>query len=118
MSDDNGLPGPLQVRLLDLMWEQGPLTVQQMHDTINAASIRKLAYTTVLTVARNLAKRGLCTQVASGRRHVFTPTCTRQQMQQHALRHMLGLLFGGSSAELMKQLQAINQTSAVAAGGQ
>ena len=49
------LIGPLQVRVMHHIWSHGPSTVHDVHDALMSDPLAKrLAYTTVLTVMRNL----------------------------------------------------------------
>lgn len=100
--------GPLQLRVLEVMWAAGTgLTVSAIHETISAE--RKIAYTTVLTVARNLAKRGLVTQTsaAGARRHLFTPTQDRDTFVRGASLEFVSTYFGGSSAKAREFIGAL-----------
>ena len=67
------LIGPLQLRVMNHLWKVGSGTVQQVADVLNNAPGHKgLAYTTYLTVMRNLAKRKLLDQrKTDGKRHEF-----------------------------------------------
>lgn len=66
--------GSLQIRVMHFVWKKGPSTVHEVHDALNAeAGAKKLAYTTILTVMRNLAKREMLSQKAAGRSHIFEP---------------------------------------------
>src|SRR5271154_7056265 len=64
--------GPLQLRVMQYMWKHGPATVHALHDALNGQDrSAPLAYTTVLSVMRNLSRRGLLSQKRGGRSHVF-----------------------------------------------
>jgi predicted transcriptional regulator len=66
--------GPLQLRIMHYIWKQGPRTVHEVHAAFNAEpSVKPLAYTTFLTVMRNLAKREFLDQVKGARSHRFVP---------------------------------------------
>jgi BlaI family penicillinase repressor len=82
--------GPLQLRIMQHIWKHGPATVHALHDALNGQDrSAPLAYTTVLSVMRNLSRRGLLNQTRGGRSHVFAPlldetTYKREVMQQIA----------------------------------
>jgi predicted transcriptional regulator len=101
--------GPLQARLLKLMWLNGLDTVHLIHAAMKAeneaAHEAPLAYTTLLTVMRNLVKRGFLTQVAEGRRHRFYPTLSREEYQAMLAKHILERHYDGS-------LQAFSEAAA------
>jgi len=64
--------GPLQLRIMQHIWKHGPATVHDLHDALNRQERgAPLAYTTVLSVMRNLSRRKLLSQTRGGRSHVF-----------------------------------------------
>lgn len=90
------LVGPLQLRCLHRMWDTGPATVHDMVAHLNATGKRQVAYTTALTVLRNLKRRHFCTSEKNGRAFIFTPTITRVEYQCSVLRDVRDTLFDGS----------------------
>src|SRR3954470_17569991 len=66
--------GPLQLRVLHYIWKNGPSTVQTVMTALNGEQgTRPLAYTTFLTVMRNLARRNLLEQKKTSQRsHLFS----------------------------------------------
>jgi predicted transcriptional regulator len=66
--------GPLQLRVMHYIWKHGPSTVQTVMTALNNdAGSRPLAYTTFLTVMRNLARRNLLEQKKTSQRsHMFS----------------------------------------------
>lgn len=88
--------GPLQLRVMKYIWKKGPSTVHAVHDALNdEAGATKLAYTTILTVMRNLAKRGVLEQTAQGRSHLFTPRVDEQTYKADILLQVRNDLFNG-----------------------
>ena len=67
------LIGPLQLRVMNHLWKVGSGTVQEVMDALNGGpGAKALAYTTFLTVMRNLAKRKLLDQRRTAtKRHQF-----------------------------------------------
>ena len=65
--------GPLQLRVMNHLWKVNAATVQDVMNAVNAqADAKPLAYTTFLTVMRNLAKRRLLDQRKTAtKRHQF-----------------------------------------------
>lgn len=101
---DDPTVGPLQLRILRVLWTTGPAGVHAVHDALNAQATAggtpRLAYTTVLTVLRNLAKRGIVEQKASGRSHTFIPLITEAEFNKRLVRHTVDTYFGGDAAKL------------------
>ncbi len=72
------LLGPLQVSIMEILWVHGPLTTSQVVDIVHESG-SKLAYTTVLTVLRNLTRRGLVFQDGSHKpSHLFIALCSKE----------------------------------------
>jgi len=94
--------GPLQVRVMHYIWKHGPSTVHDVHSALNAQTTGKqLAYTTILTVMRNLARRKFLNQVADGRAHRFSPLIDERTYKLGIVRQMRKDLFNGEIAVLL-----------------
>lgn len=97
--------GPLQLRVMHYIWKHGPSTVHSVHDALNAEpGAPKLAYTTILTVMRNLARRKVLNQKATGRSHVFEPLIDEDTYKLGMLRQVRRDLFGGDVTRLLAYL--------------
>lgn len=74
--------GSLQTKIMNFLWKNGPSLVRDVLNKINEGvdNQDQLAYTTVLTVARNLVKKNyLASSKDSGLAHTFTPVITRDE---------------------------------------
>ena len=99
--------GPLQLRVMKYIWKKGPSTVHAVHDALNEESgATALAYTTILTVMRNLAKRGILEQAAQGRSHIFTPQIDEETYKKDILLQVRNELFGGKVKNMVDFLQS------------
>jgi predicted transcriptional regulator len=97
--------GPLQLRVMHFLWSQGPATVNAVHEFINQqTATRPLAYTTILTVMRNLSRRKFLSQKAQGRSHLFTPLIDERSYKLGILRHLRNDLFAGKVTGLLAYL--------------
>jgi predicted transcriptional regulator len=94
--------GELQRTVLEVLWDQGPSSVQQVLETLSRD--RPLAYTTVLTTLQNLEKAGWVGHELLGRAHVFSPTRTRAQAGAASLRTFIKRVFAGDPALLFQTL--------------
>jgi BlaI family penicillinase repressor len=96
--------GELQLAVLNVLWTQRQATV---HEVLAALpSTRKPAYTTVLTVLRNLEKRGLVAHEMSDGSRTFRyhPLISAYDARESILQDVLNRLFAGSPALLVKHL--------------
>lgn len=97
--------GPLQLRVMHFLWSQGPATVNTVQEHINQhAPARPLAYTTILTVMRNLARRGFLSQTPQRRSHLFAPLIDERSYKLGMLRQMRHDLFAGQAEGLLSYL--------------
>jgi predicted transcriptional regulator len=89
-----------EAQIMAVLWEQGPSTVAEVKDRLDDP----LAYTTVLTILRNLESKGYVGHEAEGRAHRFVPRIKQQTARKSAIRHLAGKLFQGSADLLLTQL--------------
>ena len=71
--------GNLEREVMDHLWDaDAPQTVREVHQAIYAD--RKLAYTTVMTVLRRLAGKGVVLQLRHDRAHRYVATHSRDEL--------------------------------------
>lgn len=63
--------GPLERRVMDQLWKRGPQTVGDILETLNRASARRLAYTTVMTILVRLHEKAYVTRTQTGRTYTY-----------------------------------------------
>jgi len=101
------LIGPLQVKVMHHIWTRGPSTVHDVHDELMADPAEKrLAYTTILTVMRNLARRGFLAQAAEGRAHRFTARIDEGSYKRELLHHVRTEVFRGDLRSMLDAVAA------------
>jgi len=102
------LIGPLQLRVMNHLWKVNAATVQEAMDAVNGASTEKaLAYTTFLTVMRNLAKRGLLDQRKTAtKRHQFVVLVDEETYKSNVVRQIFGDYCNNDRATLDRYLTA------------
>ncbi len=86
--------GPLEERLLEVLWERGDATVREVVEN----HCRDLAYTTVMTTLDRLFKKNLLTRQAEGRAFRYTPRITREELQREAAGEAFRQLLDASPA--------------------
>ncbi len=98
--------GPLQLRVMHYIWKHGPSTVQDVMTALNATpGSRQLAYTTFLTVMRNLARRHLLEQKKTNQRsHVFSPTVGEEAYKTAFIKQVFKDYFHNDFSQLAKYL--------------
>jgi predicted transcriptional regulator len=99
--------GPLQVRVMHYIWKHGPSTVHDVHSALNGqagSGGKQLAYTTILTVMRNLARRKFLSQAADGRAHRFSPLIDERTYKLGIMRQIRKDLFAGDVATMVSYI--------------
>ena len=84
--------GPLQLRIMNHLWVVNVATVQQVMDALNGQpdAPRPMAYTTFLTVMRNLTKRRILDQrrIPGTKRHQFVVLVDAESFKSGVIRQI------------------------------
>ena len=88
-----------ELRLMDVLWEQGPSSVQQVLDALPKKS--QLAYNSVLTTIRILEKKGYVRHIKDGRAHIYRPLVEREEASRSEIRHLAHRFFKNSHEMLV-----------------
>ena len=97
--DDVAL-GERELEVMALLWANGSGTVTEVREAIDDP----LAYTTVLTILRNLEAKGFLRREDEGRAHRYFPRVQQKAARKRALRRMIDTLFLGSPEALLAHL--------------
>ncbi|MNX70500.1 Transcriptional regulator BlaI [compost metagenome] len=86
------LLGELEAEIMQVVWSrpEAMITVRDVHDVLGAN--RKLAYTTVMTVMGNLAKKGLLAVEQTGKAYAYRATQTYEQFTETAVTRIVNEL--------------------------
>lgn len=88
-----------ELRLMDVLWQQGPSTVQQVQQALPKKS--QLAYNSVLTTIRILEKKGYVRHAKDGRAHVYRPQVEQAEASRSEIRHLAHRFFKNSHEMLV-----------------
>ncbi len=92
--------GDRELDVMGVLWDLGSGTVAEVRDRLPA----DLAYTTVLTILRNLEAKELVSHTAEGKAHRYHPKIARRAARRSALTRIVDKLFHGSPEQLIAQL--------------
>lgn len=107
----NGL-GDLERAIMERLWASDePLVVREIAEQLEATDGKKRAYTTVMTVADRLAKKGLTSRERDGRAWRYSASATREELTAQALRETLAD-WGGEGQESDAVLHFLQDMSA------
>ncbi|MFT5998296.1 MAG: BlaI family penicillinase repressor [Neolewinella sp.] len=92
------MPSEAQLEILDLLWQQQPATVQDLHDRLGVR--RQVSYNTVLTQLQRMTKAGLVERNTDQRTHTYMATPRREQIERRLFDRLADTAFGGSTINL------------------
>ena len=85
---------------MNVLWDHGPLRVQEVQDKLPGES----AYTTVQTTLNTMEKKGRTRRELQGRAYVYIAAIPRDIAMKSALRDLVDRMFSGSVESLMMSL--------------
>jgi predicted transcriptional regulator len=91
-----------EAEIMAVLWDAGPSTVAEVKERVTD----DLAYTTILTILRNLEAKGYVTHDPEGKAHRYSPLVERDAARRSALRAMADKFFKGSTAMVLTHLVA------------
>ena len=97
---DDFVLGDRELDVMGVLWDLGSGTVSEVRDKLPV----DLAYTTVLTILRNLEAKELVKHTAEGKAHRYFPKVARRVARRSALTRIVDKLFHGSPEQLVAQL--------------
>ena len=108
-----GEPRPTEAELaiLDVLWDAGPSTVRQVHDTLRRTRQASTGYTTVLKLLQIMTRKGLVLRDDSERAHVYRARLSQEQTQNQLIADLADRAFSGSAANLVMQALSSRKTS-------
>lgn len=100
--------GERELDVMAVLWEIGSGTVTEVRERLETP----LAYTSVLTMLRNLEAKRFVRREEEGRGHRYFPRVQQQAAQRTALSRLVAQLFQGSPQALLAQLVDQHDVSA------
>ena len=95
-------PSELELQILSVLWEQGPLTVRSLREALPDGKDR--AYTTVLTLVQIMEKKGFVGHTSQGQAHLYHPLVKRRQVLRPMMQDLLKNVFLGDPARAVQCL--------------
>jgi len=92
--------GERELDVMTVLWKRSSGTVTEVQEALGIP----LAYTTVLTILRNLEAKGCVRRKEEGRAHRYFPKVKQRAEQRRALRRLIDTVFLGSPEALLSQL--------------
>lgn len=102
-------PTEAELEILRVLWERGPSTVRQVHESLAVA--RDTGYTTTLKLMQIMADKGLVTRDESSRTHVYAAHASQETTQRQLVKDLVEKAFGGSAKDLVLRALSSHKTS-------
>ena len=88
-------PTDAELAILRVLWERGPSTVRQVHESL----------------MQIMAEKGLVGRDETDRTHVYAPRRSEEHTQRQLLQDLLDRAFGGSALKLVMQALSTKKSS-------
>lgn len=92
--------GDRELDVMSVLWQGGSGTVAEVRELLPSP----LAYTTVLTILRNLEAKGFVRHTGEGKAHRYFPVLKRAQVGTSMTHRLIATVFEGSPDRLMTHL--------------
>jgi predicted transcriptional regulator len=100
--------GDLQLRIMKVLWRRGPVSVAEVQQRLSGGP---LAYTTVATMLRKMEDRGLVRHRGEGRKFIYTPAVTAEEVTRSMSDDLVDRLFAGNLADTVCHLLSTRDVS-------
>lgn len=94
--------GETEIEVLNHVWDMGEATVKQVLRRI--LQNREVAYTTIMTVMKNLADKGLLTYRKEGVTYVYKAKQDPDSVRSNMINSLVNKVFKGSPSQLVQTL--------------
>jgi BlaI family transcriptional regulator, penicillinase repressor len=91
---------PMELAIMQILWDHGPSTVQEVQSRLSGAS----AYTTVQTTLNTMEKKGRTKRTLKGRAFIYRAAVSKDIAAGSAIRDLINRMFGGSTEDLLMSL--------------
>ena len=102
--------GDLQLAIMRILWGRGEATVAEVHETLEPE--RGLALTTIATMLTKMEKKGVVDHRAEGRRFIFRPLVSEEQVRRSMVADLTSQLFRGDVTALVNHLLSEHEIDA------
>ncbi|HTQ95460.1 MAG TPA: BlaI/MecI/CopY family transcriptional regulator [Candidatus Acidoferrum sp.] len=92
-------PTTSELEILHVLWERGPSTVREVHESLNEK--RPIGYTSVLKLMQIMTAKGTVRRNEEQRAHVYEAVQPEEKTKRDLALDVLQRVFDGSASELM-----------------
>ena len=102
-------PTDSELEVLALIWQQGPLTVRQIHDQIKTS--RNIGYTTTLKIMQIMFDKAMLERSKQGKTHLYNAVESQHKTRDGLVTKIVNTAFHGSAKDLIMQALGSEKTS-------
>lgn len=99
MKHDFIKPTEKELEILQILWENGPVAVRDVHEAMGGDE--QNGYTTILKLMQIMHEKGLVARQKSGKLHLYEALASRDDTRQFMLDKMIRSVFQGSAMQLV-----------------
>ena len=96
--------GPLEFKLLRILWKHDALTAPQVLEKYNSQSNTPLAYTTVMTLLGRLTEKGILKAERQRQPYRFSALIPKERILRQRIQDFVNLFFEGKTLDLATRL--------------
>lgn len=101
------VPTKSELKLLQALWEQGPSTVREIHNSVAGES--GVSYTTTLKQLQIMHEKGLVERETSSRAHRYSAKIDGDETRRGMLDDFMQRVYQGSASELVIQALGLSR---------
>ena len=98
-----------ELEILRVLWDRGPSTVREIHDTLGQS--KEVGYTTVLKLLQIMTAKGTVRRNEEQRAHIYEACQPAEKTKRDLAGDVLQRVFGGSASQLMMHALEGRRTS-------
>ncbi len=102
-------PTESELKVLTVLWKNGPSTVRFVNDQLNQK--KEVGYTTTLKIMQIMNEKGILSRVSEGRTHIYRPAISQEMIQGKLVDRLLETAFCGSASNLVMQALGNHKSS-------
>jgi len=92
-------PTESEMEILQILWEEGPSTVREVHEILSGT--KESGYTTTLKLMQIMHDKGMLSRNDESKTHIYSALIKKEWVQKQVVGNMINGLFKGSSAKLV-----------------
>ncbi len=110
MNEIRRKPTESELRILRVLWRQGPSSVRDVHEALRAE--HEVGYTTVLKLLQIMAEKGSVTRDDSRRAHIYAAAEPADATKRRLAGDLVERVFEGSARDLLLHALGSSEPSA------